>query len=288
MLPHTLFRTSLALFLAILQVGATPEPSAGQVERPDGPGGLAVLRPLESGSALERADSLFAAGAVLESLDLVEARLGAAPSDFEARWRAARGALVLGILASGTEVENAWFRRAVAHAERAVDLRPRNTRGLYLAASSKGRLALQTGARETADLAQEVWELAHRVLKLEPDHAGAHNVLGKLHQEVMSLSVFRRFLARTFLGGEALDQASWEAALGHHERAVELEPTSILYRVDLAETLVRRDREAEALEHLRLAAGLPLATPADRDFRAVARSRLRELTGETVDSANPR
>jgi tetratricopeptide (TPR) repeat protein len=119
------------------------------------------------------------------------------------------------------------------------------------------------------------------MLAMDPSHAGAHNVLGTLQYEVMTLSRVERFLARTFLGeNEALRGSSWEGAEEEHRAAVALDPDAILYRYHLARTLRRRDRRDEALAELRMVLSLPPRYPVDGDVQDDARRMLRRMGEE--------
>ncbi len=229
-------------------------------------------------TVLARADSLYAAADVDASFAVAEALAAVDPSDGAAGWRAARAAVVLGLLAEEEEEQNAWYRRGEGHAARAVSADSLAIDALFWLAAAKGRLALQAGAREAAELGDEVWRIAHRILEAEPDHAGAHNILGKLNHEVMTLSRFERFLGRLFLGhNEALDGSSWEGAESHQLLAIAAEPEGILYRYDLARTYLRRGRRAEAEAELRTVLALPPRFPPDRMLQDDARRLVQRL-----------
>jgi len=233
-----------------------------------------------SPSVVERADRAYWAGDAAESLRLMAAWLQHAPGDVDARWRAARASVALGIIANGAAPEARWFRNGIAHSDEALRLDPTHVEVQRWAVASKGKLAVGTGARETATLVQEIWDLSHQLLERDPDDAFAHHALGTLHYEVMKMSPFKRFLARMFLGNEALSRASWEDAVYHHERAVSLDPTAIVFRVGFAEALKRRGRVPEALEQLRSATSLPSVHPGDPDYTGRAHRYLKELLAE--------
>ena len=219
--------------------------------------------PVTSGDALERAESFYREREPEEALSALEEHLALHPDDYRARWLAARAAASVGLLQGSEEEQNPWFRRGVAHAEEAVALRAEGVEGLYWLTVNVGRLAFTLSPRETADAAQEIYLLAHRILALDSLHAGAWNALGKLNFEVMRLSAFERFLARIFLGNDALRLTSWENALAFNTRAVELDPTNPSFRLDLGVVHLFRGRYEEAARELQSVLDLPLRHPGD-------------------------
>jgi tetratricopeptide (TPR) repeat protein len=231
-------------------------------------------------AALVRVDSLYEASDVSGSLAAAEALVAGDPVG-SAAWRAARAAVILGMLADAEQEQNDWFYRGETYAAKAVAADSLSMDALFWLTAAKGRLALQASARDAARLGNEVWRLAHKILAMDPNHAGAHNVLGTLQYEVMTLSRFERFLARTFLGeSEALRRSSWEGAEEEHRAAVALDPDAILYRYQLARTLARRDRPDEAVAELRTVLALPRRYPADGDVQDDARRMLQRLGEE--------
>lgn len=230
-------------------------------------------------------DELFFSGRPSEAFQRLELRIERDSSDVEARWRAARTALNLGILEDRSEVEEQWFVVAGDHGEAAAALRPDDPEVLYWAAASLGREALQHGPRTSTRLVQQVWDLTHQVLDIDPEHAGAHNILGKLNQEVMSLSGFERFIGRLLFSIDPLKEANWDSALDHHHRAVEADPETILFRRDYGETLAALERHDEARAIWQEALALPSVYPVDDRFKDDIRRMLAELPDQPPAAA---
>ena len=236
------------------------------------------LPPAPTRANLSRVDSLYVALDAPGSLAAAETLVGADSTDQEASWRAARAALALGLLATGDSVQMEWYRRSAAHAARVVALDSLRADGLYWLASAEGRRALQERPRVIAQLAQEVSVLAQRVLALEPGHAGAHNILGKVNFEVMTLGRVERFIARLLVGDNAaLDSASWEEAERHQLASVTGAPFMILFRYELARTYLCRERRTEAELQLRELLALPVRHPPDAMWQEAARRLLARL-----------
>ena len=119
-----------------------------------------------------------------------------------------------GLTATGAQAVTR-FRMAEGHARSAVERDPGGVEGQYLLAVALGLLAERVDGREAVALAGEAFTCASRALELDPDHAGAHHVLGRLNAAVMRLGRVRRFLAVRLLGGGALAGASWQEAERH-------------------------------------------------------------------------
>ncbi|MDT8341123.1 MAG: hypothetical protein RQ751_06390 [Longimicrobiales bacterium] len=229
---------------------------------------------------LALADTLYFRERVQESLAVLDGQLATAATDsvqllLAAHWRVARGAVTLAILAEdpdpGLDLDpdaaQAWLERAAAHGDSALAVDSAHVDALFWAAAAMGRLALHHGPRTSATLAEEVWTLAHRLLERDPGHGGGHNILGKLNQEVMSLSGWERFLGRLLLRARPLREASWEAALTHHRRAVALEPEAVLFHLDLGRTLQLTGARDEARTVFRRGLALPRLFPMDGVFQ---------------------
>lgn len=262
--PSLLRVAALALGLGCVAPGLAGQ----QADLPPAP------LPVEPAAAA-RAQALYDAGDAEGAFALLEAQLASRPDDYDVRWQAARAAVAVGLLRPTEAEQNEWYRKGMAHGAAAARLRPDGTEGLFWLTANQGRLAIQVSPGESADLALEVYRRAHRILELDPDHAGAHNVLGKLAYEVMVLSAVERFLARTLAGdNEALDGASWEEAERRLTRAVELDPEMPLFRFDLGRTYLQTERWEMAVTELEKVLELPDRHPGDALFKREAREAL--------------
>jgi predicted Zn-dependent protease len=103
---------------------------------------------------------------------------------------------------------------------------------------------------------------AQRVLELDPSHAGASYMLGRIHSSIKRMGGFKKFMARQLYGGEALEGASWDEAQRLLEVAVREDPCVPEHHFELARVYeARGDAEGAA--------------------RAIAS--VRELTGDATD-----
>lgn len=168
-----------------------------------------------------------------------------------------------------------YARTALAYAERAAALAPGNAVNVLSIAVCHGRLAVAGGAREKVAHSRLVRQYAERALALDPDYAWAHHVLGRWHYEVASLGAAERIFVRVFYGG--LPGASFDQALAHLRRAVELEPDEPAHRLELGFACAAAGRPAEARDHWEQGLRLPARGKHGEPARQRARAALESL-----------
>ena len=135
---------------------------------------------------------------------------------------------------------------------------------------------MNAGPSYAVGLAETVYIDAHAILAADSLHGGAHNMLGKLNYEIMSLSWFERMVAKAFLGNDALHDTSWENAEYHLRRAVDTWPDFILFHFDLGQLHRKRGRQEHAIEAFRQALTLKAVHPIDKRLQNQAREILAE------------
>jgi tetratricopeptide (TPR) repeat protein len=231
-------------------------------------------------TAAQISDSLLFAGDSEGSYAVLVARLGVFPDDFEARWRATRGALGLGIMGADADTRRHWLQEADAQGRALLQLRPDDPEAMAWAAAARGRRALaEPGARTVVALAEETWQLTGKLLAEHPDHPLGNHVRGKLHEEVARLPRVKRVLARMFLRGDLLGQAKWELAEEHLKRAIAGDPGMVLFYLDLGETYRYQGKTEAAQAMYRRGLRVPDRLPVDARFKATMQRRMATLQG---------
>ncbi len=226
---------------------------------------------------ITQAEQLLADHRALESLRMFETVVDREPENYEALWKAARGAVVMGLLARGhTKTENRWHKIGEEYARRATVVAPDSIDGLYWLISAKGLRAVQTNPVEASRLGSEVYQLAHGLLAVDSLHAGAYNALGVLNYEVMKLTRIERFIATRILGNRPFRLMSWEDAETYLRRATELEPEFIRYHLDLGQMYFTRKQMELARRAFRTVLELPAVHAPDAIFQDVAARLLQE------------
>lgn len=176
----------------------------------------------------------------------------------------ARAEVAMGLAAPDRHAATAALERATATARDAVTAHPRSAEAHYLLAVALGSRLEFVGMREKLRTVGEVRSEAERALELDPGHAGAHHVLGRLHGAAMRLNPLSRSLARVLLGASALDGASWDGAERHFLAALLAEPGNPAHAMELGAVYLDSGRPEMARQVLRaLLAEASHATGAD-------------------------
>jgi tetratricopeptide (TPR) repeat protein len=194
------------------------------------------------------------------ALQHFQAALDQDSSSYEANWRAAITLLTLGEQLGDTgknPERDSLYRQAERYAGRAVASNPAGADGHFALAASIGRASLTMGKKARIRRAAIIRREALRTLALNPRHDGAYHILGEWNAEIMRISGFGRFFAKSFLGAGIFNQASWGKAIYNMEKAVQLDPGRIYHHLELAEIYAERKRVADANTQLHLVDSLP-------------------------------
>jgi hypothetical protein len=216
-----------------------------------------------------------------EALVQFEAAVAADSNAQASLVKAALAAVTIAEYQAPSAERDSLFARAVRHARRAVALNSADAQAHFALARALGRFALTQGVREQARLATEIRSEARAALAIQPDHAGAHHVLGLWHKTVMKLNGVQRLIARTFLGAKGMSEASWDQAVSHLEAAVRSEPNVMVHRLNLGRLYVERKRWDDAREQLQWVLQAPIVDYNDENYQREADKSLKRIAEQT-------
>ncbi len=254
---------------------------------------LLVARPLAGQALPDTAGEVALGRAAFDARDPTTAlqhfdrALASDSTGYEANWRGALALITLGQQTPDSvksPERDSLYARAERLARRAVQSDSLAADGHFILARAIGQTALTKGKKERIRLAGEVRREALRAIELDPMHDGAYHVLGRWNAEIMRLSGLSRFFARQFLGAGIFSQASWEGAIVNLERAVEIDSTRIIHRLDLAQVYADRRRYDDARRQLATLDTLPIRDFNDPQFKADGAALLRRI-GEKRDGS---
>ncbi|MBR9976453.1 MAG: hypothetical protein KFH87_00055 [Bacteroidetes bacterium] len=204
---------------------------------------------------IARGDSAQAAFSPRDALRFYRQAERQQPMNPDVLWRISKVHTDLSIGEEDPAVAMREAERAVAYAKRAVEHGARHSMAHAVLAVAYGQKAVLVPNRKKMDLSKLLHSHAIRALELDSTNTVAMLVLGIWHREVASLSWIIRLLLKAAYGD--VPEASLDDARKLLGRAVALQPTVIMGRVELAKTLIQRDETDAARRQLRTALALP-------------------------------
>lgn len=232
---------------------------------------------------MARGDSLSDVLRPREALEQYRAALAAESTSYQALWKFALANIDVA-RTLGDEVQaDSLYGVAGEYASRAVHIDSADAEGHFVLAYALGQISRTKGGKDRVKYGKEIYEEAAAALRLNPNHAGAHHVMGAWHAEIKRLSGLSRFFARTFLGGGYMGIASWDSALVHLAMAVGFEPNHIFHRLELAEVLVDVGHYSRARSQLNAVLDLPVTDVEDTKHKRTAATLLGKIGSEPPD-----
>ena len=214
-----------------------------------------------------------------------QAALDLDSTSYEANWKAARAIAdvakqIEGNADSLKKRRDSLYTAGRSYAERAVRADSLGADGHYALAMVLGRLSRTKGSKERVRYAKLIFDEASRAVALNPNHDGAHHVLGAWNAEVKRLSGIQRFFAKALFGGGFMSAANWNDAVLHLERAVALSPEHIYHRLELAEVYTDIGQYTKAREQLTIIPALPIRDVLDAQYKEDAAAVLQDIRND--------
>ena len=252
-------------------------PLATRLVAQDAPGSVTAAALVARGDSARNRFELPAA------LAAYEAALATDSMNYAANWKAALTLVDIGKETPDSirdPARDGLYKRAETLSRRAVAIEPKQAEALFVLANAVGRAALTKSPKERVKSANEIYDYSTAALGIDHRHDGAYHVLGRWNAEIMRLSSVERFFAKSFMGGKRFGVASWDEAQKYLERAVELNPTFIYHRLDLAEVYIDRRKYAEARAQLEKIPSLPRQDASDPMYVRDAHALLEQIRGK--------
>lgn len=211
-----------------------------------------------------------------------QAALAMDSMNYTANWKAARAIAdvakqIQGNADSLKRRRDSLYSVGRTYAERAIRADSTQADGHYALAMVLGRLSRTKGSKERVKFAKVIFDEATRAVTINPNHDNAHHVLGAWNAEVKRLSGIQRFFAKALFGGGFMSKANWDDAVRHLERAVEINPSHIYHRLELAEVYADIGASSKAREQLGIIPSLPLVDVLDAQYKDEAANLLSHL-----------
>ncbi len=244
---------------------------------------FALLLPLAAAGASD-ADALIREGLAAEqhldstkALDLFLQADAAKPNDAFILQKIARqySDSIVDLPSDAIAEKKRRATEALAYAQRAVALDPKNAVSVLSLAVCHGTLGLCSDTRTKIAYSRLMKEEAERALALDPDYAWAHHLLGRWHYEVASLGGTTKFFVKLIYG--TLPAASTAQAITCLQRAVALEPGALSHRIDLGFAYLAEGQKEKARSCFERGLTMPSVEKHDETDKARARAALKSL-----------
>jgi tetratricopeptide (TPR) repeat protein len=163
------------------------------------------------------------------------------------------------------------YEIAYSYADSAVAADPRNSMAYTFRAATNGKIALFKGVFSVAPIVKQVRADCEKAISLDPNNSIAYYILGRTHAKLAEKpTVFRWPLG--------LAWGNIDDAIRFFQKAVSLDPTFIMFRLDLAKALLSTDDYKKAEEQLEAIASLPKRDEDDDARKSEAENLLTKIT----------
>jgi tetratricopeptide (TPR) repeat protein len=168
------------------------------------------------------------------------------------------------------------YKTAEDYARKAVAVNPNSTWGHFYVACSLGNIAMVSPVDKQIDLAGEIRGATEKAIALDPQNGFAYHVYGVWHRKMTEIGKMSRMFA-SMVYGRSVPAGSLEKSLEYLRRAVSLNPTVIVSRLELARTYLALGNSPQARNFLRSVEELPIRFSDDRDHKQKAKQLLEEI-----------
>lgn len=168
------------------------------------------------------------------SREKLEVILSKTPEDPEALWRLGRSLVRIGERKESKKEAIAHYEKAKELTKKSVALDDKNAASHFWLGLSMGRHGEARGILKSLFMIKPLKREMRTVLELDPDHGGAHHVLGELYRQLP-----------LFVGG------SKRKAVKELELAVEVDPNHTAHYTSLADAYLARRKKKKAVAILK-------------------------------------
>lgn len=168
------------------------------------------------------------------------------------------------------------YRTAEDYARRAVKIQPNSTWGHFYLAASLGHIAVVSPVARQVELAGEIRAALDKSLALDARNGFAYHAYGVWHRKMSEIGKMSRVFA-SVLYGRSLPEGSMDQSIEHLKKAIALNPTIIISRVELANTYIAAEDFLAARSMLSSVRNLPVQFSDDAKHKQKAEELLEEI-----------
>jgi tetratricopeptide (TPR) repeat protein len=162
------------------------------------------------------------------------------------------------------------------YARKAVKVDSRSTWGYFWVAAAAGNIAMVSPIAKQVELAGEIRDQVEKAIALDPNNGSAYHIYGLWHRKMAEIGRASRVVASMFYA-RALPSGSLEKSIEYFKKAVVLNPTVIVSRLELARSHVAKEEWEPARALLRSIPDLPIQFSDDAKHKQKAEQLLEEI-----------
>jgi tetratricopeptide (TPR) repeat protein len=197
------------------------------------------------------------------------------PENVELILRIARQYRHLMADASNAEEKLKFGGLAMAYANRAVELAPKEPEAHLSVAITHVKMVPVLGNKENMEASRQIKASVDKAISLDQDKDIAWHILGCWHQRLANVGMVKRTLAVLVYGG--LPEASYDDSVKCFEKAIKLNPSRLMNYIELGRTYAQMDKTAEAREYIEKGLAMPCVGKDDPEAKVRGRETLKEL-----------
>lgn len=169
---------------------------------------------------------------------------------------------------------DAWFKAALAYANKAIAASPQNDHANVSMAMILGKSTLTKSGKEKLKNARVIKKHLDIALKTNPNNYLAWHILGRWNYEISNVSAVERAGAKIFYGG--VPNGTIQNAIMYFEKSKSLQPLFILNYISLANAYHRGGQVDKAVALLKTVQYLSANTEDDAQHKAEALRKIKE------------
>jgi tetratricopeptide (TPR) repeat protein len=231
--------------------------------------------------SLQRVDELYASFKTKEAQSELLKVLQLDPQNAEALSKMARVYIDFGDMIPESSPD--WqekrlkeYRTAEEYARKAVTANPNSTWGHFYVAAALGNIASLSSVDKQIDLAGEIRGSIEKAISLDPRNGFAYHAYGVWHRKLAEIGKMSRMLA-SFFYHRTIPQGSLAKSIDYLQKAVSLNPTVVVSRLELARTYVAMENWVQAQDLLKSVQNLPIQFSDDKQNKQKALRLLEEI-----------
>jgi tetratricopeptide (TPR) repeat protein len=168
------------------------------------------------------------------------------------------------------------YQTAEQYARRAVKANPNLDWGYFYVAASLGSIAAVSPVAKQIDLAGEIRGFFEKDMEIDPQKGFTYHLYGLWHRKMAEIGKMQRVLASVFIG-RSPPHGSVEKSIEYLKKAVSLNPTVIVSRLELARSYITVENWSSARNLLVSIRDLPIQFSDDPNHKQKAEQLIEEI-----------